>query len=117
MNKTNLFKFLLITLLLLTYQSSTIHSSQHLFEKHDDCHVCVSSKQLDGNLHQTSIPFIFESHAIEFVNSKQRVVVKKRLDLRQRPFVKRVDFRGMKDLCVKPIPLGYLSHAPPYTFS
>lgn len=115
--KTNIFRFVLIALFLFTYQLSTIHSNQHLLNKHKDCNLCVGSQQFDENLHKTTFPIIIESISLEIGNLEQRVVFKKRLDLTQKPLVKRTDFTGMQHFSVMPIPLGYLSTAPPHIFS
>ena len=115
--KTNFFRFVLLALFLFAYQSSTIHSTQHLLNKHKDCHLCVSSQQFDANLHETTFPIIIESNSLELGNLEQRVVLKRRLDFVQKPLVKRADFTGMQHFFVMPIPLGYLSTAPPYIFS
>ncbi len=117
MNKINLFRFVLIALLLLTYQSSTIHSSQHLLEIHEDCHLCVSDQKFDENLHKTNSPIILESYTIAAKNLEQRIVVKEPLDLLQKSLLKSTDYTGMKYFYVKQTPLGYLSTAPPYLFS
>ena len=115
--KTNFFRFVLIALFLFAYQSSTIHSNHHLVKEHKDCHLCVGSQQFDTNLHETTFPIIIESISLEIGNLEQRVVLKRRLDFAQKPLVKRTDFTGMQHFSVMPIPLGYLSTAPPYTFS
>lgn len=115
--KTNFFRFVLIALFLFAYQSSTIHSNQHLLSKHKDCNLCVGSQQFDANLHETTFPIIIESNSLELGNLEQRIVLKKPLNLTQKPLVKRTDFTGMQHFSVMPIPLGYLSTAPPYTFS
>ncbi|WP_415406355.1 hypothetical protein ACLHDG_11375 [Sulfurovum sp. CS9] len=115
--KTNFFRFVLLALFLFAYQSSTIHSNQHLLNKHKDCHLCVSSQQFDTNLHKITFPIIIESNSLELGNLEQRVVLKKPLNLTQKILVKRTDFTGMQHFSVMPIPLGYLSTAPPYTFS
>ncbi len=112
-NKTNVFRFVLLALLLLAYQSSTIHSTQHLLKTHEDCHLCVSGQKFDENLHETNFPIILESFTIESTNLEQRVVVKEPLDLLQKPLVKGTDFTGMQHFAVMPIPLGYVSTAPP----
>ena len=115
--KTNFFRFVLIALFLFAYQSSTIHSNQHLLNKHKDCHLCVSSQQFNANLHETTFPTIIESNSLEFGNIEQKVVLKRRLDFLQKPLVKRTDFTGMQYFSVMPIPLGYYTTAPPFTFS
>lgn len=113
MNKTYFFRFVLLALFLLAYQSSTIHSSQHLLETDEDCQLCVSGQQFDENLHETTFPIILESHSIESANLEQRVVLKKRLDFAQKPLLKRTDLTGMRHFTVMPTPLGYFSTAPP----
>ena len=115
--KTNFFRFVLIALFLFAYQASTIHSTYHLVKEHIDCHLCASSQQFDTNLHETTFPIIIESNSLELGNLEQRVVLKKPLNLTQKLLVKRTDFTGMQHFSVMPIPLGYLSTAPPYTFS
>jgi len=115
--KTNFFRFVLIALFLFAYQSSTIHSSQHPFNKHKDCHLCVSGQQFDANLQETTFPVIIESYSLEFGNIEQKVELKRHLDFLQKPLVKRTDFTGMKYFSVMSIPLGYDTTAPPYIFS
>jgi len=113
MNKTYFFRFVLLALLLLAYQSSTIHSAQHLVKTHEDCHLCVTGEKFDENLHETNFPIILESFTIAPANVEQRVVIKEPLDLSQKPLVKRTDFTGMQHFSVMSIPLGYFSTAPP----
>jgi hypothetical protein len=113
MNKTYFFRFVLLALFFLAYQSSTIHSSQHLLETDEDCHLCVSGQQFDENLHETNFPIILESHSIESANLEQRVAVKETLDFTQKLLVKRTDLTGMRHFCISSIPLGYFSTAPP----
>jgi len=115
--KTNFFRFVLIALFLFAYQASTIHSTHHLVKEHIDCHLCASSQQFDTNLHETTFPIIIESISLEIGSLEQRVVLKKRLDLIQKPLAKRTDFTGLQHFSVMPIPLGYLSTAPPHIFS
>ena len=115
--KTNFFRFVLIALFLFAYQASTIHSTHHLVKEHIDCHLCVGSQQFDTTLHETTLPAIVESNSLETGKLEQRVVLKKRLDFIQKPLVKRTDFTGMQHASVMPIPLGYLSTAPPHIFS
>ena len=115
--KTNFFRFVLIALFLFAYQVSTIHSKYHLLKEHIDCHLCVSSKQFDANLHETTFPVIVEANILETGNLEQKVIYKKRLDFTQKPLIKLTDFTGMQHYIVALIPLGYLSTAPPYTFS
>ena len=113
MNKTYFFRFVLLALLLLAYQSSTIHSAQHLVKVHEDCHLCVTGEKFDENLHETNFPIILESFTIAPANVEQRVVIKEPLDLLQKPLVKRTDFTGMQHFSVMSIPLGYFATAPP----
>jgi len=115
--KTNFFRFVLIALFLFAYQASTIHSTYHLVKEHKDCYLCASSQQFDTNLHKTTFPVIIESISLEIGNLEQRVVLKKRLDLTQKPLTKHTDLTGMQHFSVVPIPLGYDTTAPPYTFS
>lgn len=115
--KTNFFRFVLIALFLFAYQASTIHSSHHLAKEHINCHLCAGSQQFDTNLHGTTFPIIIEANSLEIGNLEQRVVLKKRLDLTQKPLVKRTDFTGMQHVAVMPIPLGYFPNAPPHIFS
>lgn len=115
--KTNFFRFVLIALFLFAYQVSTMHSTHHLAKEHIDCQLCAGSQQFDTNLHKTTFPIIIESNILEIGSLEQRVVLKRRLDFVQKPLVKRTDFTGMQHFFVMPIPLGYLSTAPPYTFS
>jgi len=115
--KTNFFRFVLIALFLFAYQASTIHSTHHLVKEHIDCHLCVGGQQFDTTLHETTLPAIVEANSLETGKMEQRVVLKKRLDLTQKPLVKRTDFTGMQHVTVMPIPLGYFPNAPPYIFS
>jgi len=113
MNKTYFFRFVLLSLFVLAYQSSTIHSSKHFFEAHEDCYLCESELQFDEMFHETTFPVILETYSIESANLEQRVVVKKRLDFMQKPLVQRTDYTGMQHYYVTDIPLGYFSNAPP----
>lgn len=113
MNKTNVFRFILLALLLLAYQSSTIHSAQHLVKTHEDCHLCVTGQKFEENLHEMNFPVILESFTLAPTNIEQRVVVKEPLDLLQKPLAKRTDLTGMRHYAVMPSPLGYFSTAPP----
>jgi hypothetical protein len=117
MNKTYFFRFVLIALFLLAYQSSTVHSSKHLLQKVTDCHECVSSEQFEHTVHQTIFPVIVESQSTESEHIEQRVTLKASIDHVQKPLVKRVDLTGLQHFCIPPIPLGYLSTAPPSIFS
>jgi len=117
MNKTYFFRFVLLTLFLLAYQLNTTHSIKHLVKSNDNCHLCVSGQQFDANLHKTSFPIVLESYSIESAELKQEIVVKKRLDFTQKPLLKKTDLTGMQYFSIAPIPLGYLSTAPPTIFS
>jgi hypothetical protein len=117
MNKTYFFRFVLIALFLLAYQSSTVHSSKHLLQKVTECHECLSSEQFEHTVHKTVFPSIVESHSTESENITQRVTLKQSIDFTQRPLVKQVDFTGLQNFSISPIPLGYLSTAPPTIFS
>jgi len=115
MNKTYFFRFVLLSLFLLAYQSSTIHSSKHLFEAHEDCYLCETDIQFDETFHETIFPVILDSYSIVSANLEKRVVLKKHFDFTKKPLVKRADLTGMQHFCISSIPLGYLSTAPPKT--
>ncbi len=117
MNKTYFFRFVLIALFLLAYQSSTVHSSKHLLQKVTECHECLSSEQFEHTVHQTISPIIIESHSTELEHTEQRVTLKLSIDHIQKPLLKWVDLTGLQNFCILPIPLGYLSTAPPSIFS
>ena len=112
----NISHILLSVLFLFAYVSNTVHSTQHLV-KELDCHLCVASKQLDTNTHEISPVIFTELTILATVNTQQRISLKKSLTLTAKPLIKRVDFLGMRTFTVTPIPLGYFSNAPPYTFS
>jgi hypothetical protein len=113
MNKSIFLRFAMIALFLLAYQSSTIHSTQHLLKTDKECSLCVNSKVLDGNLHETTVPVFIEATWLAVYTVEQSVVLKKRLDFVQKPLVRQTDFSGMQHFSVTPIPLGFFSHAPP----
>ena len=115
--KTNFFRFVLIALFLFAYQVSIMHSTHHLAKEHIECHLCAGSQHFDTNLHETVFPIIVESINFEVYHVEQRAVLKKCLDLVQKPLAKHTDFSGLQHFSVMPIPLGYLSTAPPYIFS
>ena len=117
MNKTYFFRFVLLTLFLLAYQLNTTHSIKHLVKSSDNCHLCVSGQKFDENLHETSFPILLESYNIESAELEQRIVVKKRFDFTQKPLRIKTDLTGMQYFAIVPIPLGYLSTAPPTIFS
>ena len=117
MNKTYFFRFVLLTLFLLAYQLNTTHSIKHLVKSDNNCHLCASGQQFDENLHEISFSIFLESYNIESAELEQEIVVKKCLDFTQNSLRKKTDLTGMQYFAIIPIPLGYLSTAPPTIFS
>jgi len=112
----NISHLLLSLLFLFAYQINTVHSNQHFIEELE-CHVCDVSKQLEANTHETSVPVFAELNTLQTSRTEKRLSFKRPLELTGQPEVLGVDFSGLHSFVVKPIPLGYFSHAPPHTFS
>jgi len=102
----------------LAYQSNALHF-EHVLEKKDDCHVCLSDEQTDNVLYETS--HALETHLAESIVENSYVQQKiSRPDIRkivQTPLQKAVDFTGLHSFYTTFIPLGYFSHAPPFPLS
>jgi len=111
----NIRHIVLSLLFLFAYQVNTVHSSQHFLEELG-CTLCEASAQLDANTHESSVPIHVELTSLEVAKVEQVVALKKPI-AKQLPLVRRVDFSGLQTFLVTRIPLGYFSHAPPYTFS
>lgn len=114
MRKTKLFHLLLIAFVLLAYQSNTLHF-EHLLEKNDTCHVCISDEQTDSVLHEIS--YILDTHVVENSSVEQKVSRPKARKITQKPIRKTVDLTGLHYFYIASIPLGYFSHAPPSSLS
>ena len=111
----NISQLLLSLLFLFAYQINTVHSNEHFFEELE-CHVCDVSKQLDANAHEANVPVFAELKTLQISRIERRLSFKKPLEFTRQPEVLGVDFLGLHTFVVKPIPLGYFSHAPPHTF-
>ena len=111
----NMTHIVLALLFLFAYQVNNVHSSQHFLEELG-CTLCEASPQLDANTHKSNVPVHVELTSLEVAEAEQVVAVKKPI-VRQLPLAKWVDFSGLQTFVVATIPLGYLSHAPPHTFS
>jgi len=109
-HKTKLFHLLLIAFVLLAYQSNTLHF-EHLFEKNDTCHVCISDEQTDSVLNEIS--YIVDTHITVNSSVEQKVSKPKADKITQNTIRKTVDLAGLHYFSVASIPLGYFSHAPP----
>lgn len=117
MNKTVFFRFVLVALFLVSYQSSVVHTTKHALQKSSECYECVSSQQLEHAFYQTAVPFVLELGNVQLELTSQKVTPKLAVNTKQKPSLKRVDFTGLKHFFVSSTPLGYFSTAPPYTFS
>ncbi|HSR73214.1 MAG TPA: hypothetical protein VLL31_00085 [Sulfurovum sp.] len=118
MRQTKLLHLLLTAFVLLAYQSNALHF-EHVFEKKDDCHICLSDEQTDNVLYETS--HALETHLTESIVENSYVHQKiSRPDVRkivQKPIRKTVDLAGLHSFYTAFIPLGYFSHAPPSSLS
>ena len=112
----NISSLLLSLLFLVAYQINAVHSHQHLIEELE-CHLCESTKQLNANIHKPAAPVFVELTTLQSVQIQERFSVSQPLDFTQQVEVLGVDFSGLQTFVVKPMPLGYFSHAPPHTFS
>jgi len=113
-----LLRFVLIALFLFAYQSSRQHAVKHAFGDHSSCRLCTTSKQLDGNLKE--IDFTLFASSFQMVEREQnevRIEHKEPYDISQPLRIKRSDFTGLRCFRVAPVPLGYISTAPPPLFS
>lgn len=109
-HKIRLFHLLLIVFVLLAYQSNTLHF-EHLLEKNDTCHVCISSEQTDSLLHEVS--YIADTYIAENSTVQQKISRPNTRKITQKPIRKTVDLTGLHYFSVASISLGYFSHAPP----
>ena len=114
MRKTRLFHFLLIAFVLLAYQSNTLHF-EHLLEKNDACHVCISDEKTDSVLHEIS--YISDTYVAENSSVQQKIDRPSARKITQKPIRRTADITGLQYFSVAPIPLGYFSHAPPSSLS
>ena len=111
MNKIKLFKLLLISLVMLAYQTNVTHLD-HLIQEDKECSVCISEKQIESASHQIS--FIADISILDTTQVKKRIVKEKTATISPKPTLKPTDFSGMRHYQVAKIPIGYSSHAPPY---
>ena len=118
MRQTKLFHLLLIAFVLLAYQSNTLHF-EHILEKDDECHVCISEEQTESALYEIS--YALDTNIAENIVENSSVQQKiSRPDVRkiiQKPVRKTVDLSGLHTYHLTFTPLGYFSHAPPHSLS
>lgn len=118
MRQTKLLHILLSLFVLLAYQSNALHF-EHVLEKKDDCHVCLADEQSENVLYETS--HALEIHLTESIvenSAAQQKII--RADIRkiiQTPIRKPVDLAGLQTIYTTFTPLGYSSHAPPFSLS
>jgi len=103
---------LLIALFVWVFQSTAIHFKHHLIDKVSECNLCHTSEQLDL-YHHSSTVVINENLAIKTRNLKENIVVKSRFDYTDMSQFMWVDIEECRRYTVEPMPLGYLSTAPP----
>jgi hypothetical protein len=99
---------------MLAYQVNSTHL-EHLLAKSDDCSVCISEKQTESASHQIS--FVADTTPLETTETKREIVREKITTISPQPSIKLIDFSGMRQYQVDKIPIGYSSHAPPYSYS
>lgn len=118
MRQTKLLHLLLTAFILLAYQSNALHF-EHVLEKKDDCHVCIAEEQTQSVHYEVS--HALETHLTESIVENSSVQQKiSRPDIRkiiQEPTRKSVDLSGLHAYYSSFIPLGYFSHAPPFSLS
>ncbi len=107
---------LLIALFVWTFQSTTIHFKQHVIDKVSECNLCDISEHIDLN-HHTPAGVVNENIAVKTRKREENIVVKSRFDYTDMPQFKLDDIVEPRRYTVKPIPLGYLSTAPPHILS
>ena len=108
---------LLIALFLWAFQSTTIHFQHNDIDQISECNLCHTSEQLDLYNHHSSVVVVNENFAVKTRQHVEKIVVKSRFDYTDTAQLNWVDIVEYRPYTVKPIPLGYLSTAPPYTFS
>lgn len=113
-HKIRVFHLLLAAFVLLAYQSNTLHF-EHLFEKNDTCHTCIADEKTDSILYEIS--YIADIHIAENSSIEQKISRTSARKITQKPLRKTADFTGLRYFSVAPIPLGYLSNAPPSSLS
>ena len=108
---------LLIALFVFAFQSTTIHFQHHVIDEMSECNLCHTSEQLDLYNHHSSVVVVNENFAVKTRQHVEKIVVKSRFDYTDVAQCKWVNIVDNRQYTVKSIPLGYLSNAPPYTFS
>jgi len=108
---------LFIALFLWAFQSTAVHVKHHAIDEITECNLCDASGQIDLYHHNSSAVVVNENLAVNIRKREEKIVVKSRFDYTDTAQLNRVDIVEYRPYTVKPIPLGYLSTAPPYTFS
>lgn len=112
------FLLLMVVLFLFTFQKITIHSKEHLAQVAAECHLCNASEHLDIHQQQkSSPPVVNEYFAIKESKVEEKQIIQATYDLTQKPLIHLVDLEGLVTVGIDRPSLGYLSTAPPYTFS
>lgn len=108
---------LLIALFVFASQSTTIHFQHQVIDEISECNLCHTSEQLDLYNHHSSVVVVNENFAVKTRQHVEKIVVKSRFDYTDVPHLRRMGIVEYRKYTVKPIPLGYLSTAPPSIFS
>ena len=108
---------LLIALFVWASQSTTIHFQHHVLEEISECNICDASEHMKLYQHNSPVVVVNENLAVKTRNHIEKIVVKSRFDYTDVAQCKWVNIVDNRQYTVKSIPLGYLSNAPPYTFS
>lgn len=107
---------LLIALFLWAFQGTSTHFTDHAIDKVSECQVCEHTKNLDTQHHEAPISNFYTSTRTFTIQLEKLLVVNTPVDLTQSVMSKDVDFRGLKHLNVKTLPLGFDTTAPPSSF-
>lgn len=116
-NKKILFKSVLLMLLFFMYQTSIIHSKTHFLENEEECHVCITAKNINSTQPQVPIIMFTELVDAKVEEVKKRNPSQKRYSASLKLLIQNIDFNGWKTFQVKPSPLAYYATAPPIIFS
>jgi hypothetical protein len=116
--QTKLLHYLLAAFVLLAYQSNALHF-EHVLEKKDDCHICLAEEKTENVLYESShaLEIHLTENIVENSAAQQKI---SRPDIRkitQEPTRKAEDLTGLHPYYSPFTPLGYFSHAPPFTLS
>jgi hypothetical protein len=113
-----MFHFGLIALFLFAFQVTTLHTTHHLNEDSDHCHVCQAFKHLDGSHHHhASVDLVMDVAPLQVNEVEEKVEIREAFDLTQKYQRKSVDLSGFKRFKLQLSPLAYYATAPPYIFS